>query len=228
MQHTAERGTTGRQVAVVDRDPARRHVPARVPDVQLGEQHGEGLRQGSAPGRAERRMAGQMASMMALKRALGRMAAVTSVVVGLVVAADVDRRSLHLVELVDDGVLVGAQRLGNGREARRQLGVVGLARQLARPVERQVEVAAAVVELVHLALAASGSRRAPNRWRGRACRRAAARSRCRSSARGTRATPPARGTRPASPSGGGSPSRTAARAWAPNRRRRSRTARRRS
>ena len=48
-------------------------------------------------------------------------------------------------------VLVGAERVGDGREARRQLGVVGLRRELPRPVERQVEVAAAVVELVHLA-----------------------------------------------------------------------------
>ncbi len=93
-----------------------------------------------------------MASMMALKRALGRMAAVTSVVVGLVVAADVDGRTLHLVELDDDGVLVGRECFGNGCEARRQLGIVGLVRELARPVERQVEVAPAVVELVHLAL----------------------------------------------------------------------------
>ena len=72
-------------------------------------------------------------------------------VVGLVVAADVDRRALHRVQLVDDGVLVGRERFGDGCEARRQLGVVGLRRQLAGPVERQVEVAAAVVELVHLA-----------------------------------------------------------------------------
>src|SRR6476661_7761282 len=71
-------------------------------------------------------------------------------VVRLVVATDVDRRSLDRVELVDDRVLVGAQCVRDGGEARRQLGVVGLCRELARPVERQVEVAAAVVELVHL------------------------------------------------------------------------------
>ena len=72
-------------------------------------------------------------------------------VVGEVVAADVDRRALHLVELAHDLVLVGGERGGDGRELRRELGVVGLRGQLLGPVEREIEVAAAVVELVHLA-----------------------------------------------------------------------------
>ena len=38
-QHAAERGAVGREVAVVDRHPPRRHVPTGVADVQLGEQH---------------------------------------------------------------------------------------------------------------------------------------------------------------------------------------------
>jgi hypothetical protein len=42
-EHTTERRPAGGEVPVVDGHPARRHVPARVPDVQLGEQHG-GLR----------------------------------------------------------------------------------------------------------------------------------------------------------------------------------------
>ena len=150
-------------------------------------------------------------------------------VVGEVVAADVDRRALHLVELARRSASSSAPSASAiGANFAASVGVVGLLRQLPGPVEGEVEVAAAVVELVHLARRATGSRRAPSRWRGRGCRRAAARSRCRSSARGTRATPRARGTRRASPSAGGSPSRTAARAWAPSRRRRSRTGRRRS
>ena len=38
-QDAPERGAARGEVAVVDRDAPRRHVPARVPDVQLGEQH---------------------------------------------------------------------------------------------------------------------------------------------------------------------------------------------
>ena len=81
-QHATEGRATRREVAVVHRHPARRHVPSRVPDVQFGEQHGETLRQVFAHrwdgASGERRRASQIASMMALKRALGRIAAVTS------------------------------------------------------------------------------------------------------------------------------------------------------
>ncbi len=95
-EHAAERGPAGGQVTVVDRHPARRHVPARVPDVQLGEQHARlrlpteirrararagsaGLaRWDGASGGERRGQVSQMASMMALNVPLGRMAAVTS------------------------------------------------------------------------------------------------------------------------------------------------------
>src|SRR3546814_7498806 len=71
-------------------------------------------------------------------------------VVGGVVAADVDRRALHRQELVGDlGLLLG-EELGQRGDLRGQVGVVGLRGQGLRPVERQVEVAAPVVELVDL------------------------------------------------------------------------------
>ena len=122
----------------------------------------------------------QIASMIPLKVALGRMAAVTLVVVGGVVAADVDRAALHGVELVDDRRLVRGERLGDRGELGRERGVVGLRRQLLGPVHGQVEVAAPVVELVDLARrrAALVEHRAGGRGRG--CRRGSARSRCRS------------------------------------------------
>ena len=161
-QHAAERRTARGQVAVVERDASGRHVPSCVADVQLGEQHVGGLRQWFGEHRrvdvSQTTEAGpahpgesQIASMIALKRGARAHGRGDELVVGEVVATDVDRRALHRVELVDDLVLVGAQRLGDRGEARRQLGVVGLCRQLPRPVEREVEVAAAVVELVHLA-----------------------------------------------------------------------------
>ena len=71
-QHAAERGAARGQVAVVDRDPARRHVPPRVPDVQLGEQHGRGpppaVRRSASGAGSSAEMASQIASMIALKR----------------------------------------------------------------------------------------------------------------------------------------------------------------
>src|SRR5207237_2761775 len=71
--------------------------------------------------------------------------------VGEVVAADVDRPALHRVELVDDRRLVGGEPLGQRGEAGGQGRVVGLGGQRLRPVERQVELAAPVVELAALA-----------------------------------------------------------------------------
>ena len=47
-EHPAERRTAGGEVPVVDRHPTRRHVPARVADVQLGEQHVRGPPPGSS------------------------------------------------------------------------------------------------------------------------------------------------------------------------------------
>ena len=67
-----------------------------------------------------------------------------------VVAADVHRLALHRIQLGDDLLLVLGERLGQRREARGQFGVFGLRRQFLRPVQRQVELAAAVVELAGL------------------------------------------------------------------------------
>src|SRR6478735_12049519 len=65
-------------------------------------------------------------------------------VVETVVAPDVGRVALDAVELGDDRVLGSGQRLGERGEGLRQLGVRRLLRQLLGPVERQVEVRAAV------------------------------------------------------------------------------------
>src|SRR3984957_4300073 len=75
--------------------------------------------------------------------------------VGQVVAADVGGLALDREELRDDGVLLRGQRLGQPLERRRDLGVVGLLGQLLGPVERQVEVRAAVVERAELAARAA-------------------------------------------------------------------------
>ena len=66
--------------------------------------------------------------------------------VGLVVAADVGRLALDRDQLVDDRLLLRGERLGERGERLRELRVVGLLRQLLRPVQGQVEVAAAVVD----------------------------------------------------------------------------------
>ena len=66
--------------------------------------------------------------------------------VGLVVAAEVDRAALDGEQLVDDGLLVRREGLGERGEGLRQFGVVGLLGQLLGPVQRQVEVAAPVVD----------------------------------------------------------------------------------
>ena len=105
----------------------------------------------------------------------GRMTSVAFTGSGDVVAAEVGHLALHGEELGGDGLLVGGQLLGERRERRRQLGIGGLRGQLLGPVERQVEVAAAVVELVDLAARATCSPRGTCRWRGRACRRGSAR-----------------------------------------------------
>src|SRR6266567_3803696 len=70
--------------------------------------------------------------------------------VGEVVAADVDRPALHGVEFVDDGGLVGGEAFGQRGEAGGQGGVGRLRREGLRPVQRQVELAAPVVELAAL------------------------------------------------------------------------------
>ena len=64
---------------------------------------------------------------------------------GVVVTADVDWLAPNGVELGNDGRLVLGQGLGQGRELRLQCSVFGLGGQGLSPVQRQVEVAAAVV-----------------------------------------------------------------------------------
>src|SRR5476649_343292 len=66
--------------------------------------------------------------------------------VGQVVAADVHRLALNFLELFDDLRLVLGQRLGQRREVGLQFRVLALRGQGLRPVQRQVEVAATVVE----------------------------------------------------------------------------------
>ena len=144
-----------------------------------------------------------------------------------VVAADVDRLALRRDQLGVDLRLVLGELLRDRREARLQLLVLRLRRQRLGPVEGEVEVAAAVVDLADLArrrlvvveeladrlVERLGEDLAPSSFlnvlrdvlqRGRRARR----------------------TRRASPSAGSPPSRTAGRASAPSRRRRSRRARR--
>ena len=65
--------------------------------------------------------------------------------------AEIDRRALSPNELLADLGLGATQRLGDLGEASRELRVVALGRQRLGPVHGQVEVAAAVVELVDLA-----------------------------------------------------------------------------
>ena len=72
-------------------------------------------------------------SSASLSVPLGRIAAVSALGVGPVVAADVDRRALHLGQLLDDPLLVRGQPLGQRREALGQLGVVGLRRPAPAP-----------------------------------------------------------------------------------------------
>src|SRR5690606_22800114 len=71
--------------------------------------------------------------------------------VGVVIATDVDRLALGAVELGDDRRLVLGQGLGQRRELRLQRLVLLLRGQRLRPVQGQVEVAAAVVQLADLA-----------------------------------------------------------------------------
>src|SRR5690349_19474640 len=64
-----------------------------------------------------------------------------------VIAADVDRLPLHGVQLADDRLLVLRKRLRELREMRLQLTIFALCGKRLRPVEREVEVTAAIVDL---------------------------------------------------------------------------------
>src|SRR5574337_1958809 len=71
--------------------------------------------------------------------------------VGLVVAANVGCLALHGTELLDDPGLVVGQSLGQRRELGSQRGVFGLRCQRLGPIQGQVELTAAVVDLADLA-----------------------------------------------------------------------------
>mmetsp|Transcript_108236 Transcript_108236/g.149559 ORF Transcript_108236/g.149559 Transcript_108236/m.149559 type:complete len:486 (-) Transcript_108236:841-2298(-) len=70
--------------------------------------------------------------------------------VGVVVAANVHRLALAIDQLLDDRPLVGIQLLSHAHELHLQLVVLILCRKGPRPVQAQVEVAAAVVDLATL------------------------------------------------------------------------------
>src|SRR3546814_67926 len=70
---------------------------------------------------------------------------------GAVVAAEVDRLALHGDQLLDDLRFVVRQRGGQRGECRLQAGVGVLRGQRLRPVQREVVVAAAVVDPAELA-----------------------------------------------------------------------------
>ena len=71
--------------------------------------------------------------------------------IGEVITANVDRPSLHFVQFGDDDLLLLRQRLRQGRETSLQLRVLILSGQGACPVQRQIKMAAAVVQLMHFA-----------------------------------------------------------------------------
>src|SRR3974390_1549160 len=69
----------------------------------------------------------------------------------MVVAADINRLALRRVQLVDDPRLVARQLLGERPKAPLQHRIGALRGERLRPVERQIEMAAATVQLTHVA-----------------------------------------------------------------------------
>src|SRR5699024_2594075 len=67
-----------------------------------------------------------------------------------VVAADVGRLALHREELLGDGLLTLGELLRDRAEGGGELGVLALGGQLLRPVQGEVEMAAAVVDAAEL------------------------------------------------------------------------------
>src|SRR5262245_38949937 len=72
--------------------------------------------------------------------------------VGVVVAADLHGLALHSRELAEDPLLVGFERFRDVAELRLERFVLRLIRERARPIEREIKMAAAIVELADLAL----------------------------------------------------------------------------
>ena len=71
--------------------------------------------------------------------------------VGLIVAAEVDRFALDRDEFVDDLLLVRREFLGDRREKLLEPGVLRLRGECLRPIEREIEMAAPVVDAADLA-----------------------------------------------------------------------------
>src|SRR6478672_1662647 len=96
-----------------------------------------------------------MSAVRALQRRVQRLARPHHrrglIAVRVVVAADVYRITLHLSEFGDDSLFLFGQRLGQFGEVLGQLLVFGLLGEFLRPVQRKVELTAAVVELTGLA-----------------------------------------------------------------------------
>src|SRR6185437_9557881 len=92
---------------------------------------------------------------------------------------DIDRLALRRIELGDDLLLVAAQLGRDGLEELAERRIVGLRDERLGPVECQIEMTAAVVDLTHIALrgsivlehlAVSGIERARNDQRPRIAR----------------------------------------------------------
>ena len=150
-------------------------------------------------------------------------------VVGLVVAADVGRVPWTASSSSTIFSSLSRERVGDGREGGREVGVVGLRGEGLGPVEARGRSGSRGCRWCRACGRASGRSRGTCRWRGRACRRgpwpSALLERV---ARGARSWRRGRRTRRGSPSAGSFPRGTARRASARSRRRRFRTGRRRS
>src|SRR6478609_1142409 len=72
-------------------------------------------------------------------------------VVRLIVAADVDGLTLRVDQLLHDGLLGRSELLGDRGKERFQLRVFVLRGELLSPIQREIEVAAAIVDAAYFA-----------------------------------------------------------------------------
>ena len=114
------------------------------------------------------------ASMIALRVCDGRITPVDELHIRAVVAADLGRRALHSEQFGDDRLFVRGEPSAIGREHGGQLRVGLLRGELLRPVEGEVEVAAAVVDRAERATGRLVVLRGTCRSRHPACRPAPA------------------------------------------------------
>ena len=145
-----------------------------------------------------------------------------------VIAADLDGRALDRGELGDDRLLALGERGREGARSAPPSRRPRPGRRAPAPSRAPGRSGSRGCRSRPPSGAEIGSPRARARSLGRASARATSREGSRCVRRAVRRTGRARGTRRASPSADGSRRRTAARAWAPTRPRRSRTGRRRS